>query len=114
MKKSLVKAFLMAMVAFAPTFAMNVSANGSQQVKNNFTYSIDRSTETIKKQLDTAQTDINMKAGWVSWAIGKTIDVVFPVLVVVAVLVAMFGLYTVLSDPAKVKEGMMTIAYGMI
>ena len=49
-----------------------------------------------------------------SWAIGKTIDVVFPVLVVVAVLVAMFGLYTVLSDLAKVKEGMMTITYGMI
>ena len=114
MKKSLVKAFLMAMVAFAPTFAMNVSANGSQQVTNNFTSSIDRSTETIQKHLDTAPTDINMKAWWVSWAIRKTIDVVFPVLVVVAVLVAMFGLYTVLSDPAKVKEGMMTITYGMI
>lgn len=114
MKKLLMKAFLMAMFAVIPAFALQAHADESTNVTNNFSTALDKSTETIKQHLDTAPTDVNMKSGWVSWAIGKIVDVLFPVLIVIAVLVAMFGLYTVLSDPAKVKEGMMTIMYGMV
>lgn len=114
MKKWLVKAFLMGIVVLIPSFVLQVSADESKPVTNNFSAVLDKSTESINKHLDTAPTDVNMKAGWVSWAIAKIVDVLFPVLVVVGVMVAMFGLYTVLSDPAKVKEGMMTIMYGVI
>lgn len=114
MKTLLMKAFLMAMVAVMPAFALQAHADESTNVTNNFGAALDKSTETIKQHLDTAPTDVNMKAGWVSWAIGKTVDVVYPVFLVIGVMVAMFGLYTVLSNPAKVKEGMMTIMYGVV
>ena len=104
----------MGIVLLIPSFVLQVSADESKPVTNNFSAVLDKSTESISKHLDTAPTDVNMKAGWVSWAIAKIVDVLFPVLVVVGVMVAMFGLYTVLSDPAKVKEGMMTIMYGVI
>lgn len=44
----------------------------------------------------------------------KVASVLFPVLVVIAVLVSMIGLYTVLSDPAKIKEGMQMMMNGII
>lgn len=46
--------------------------------------------------------------------ITKVIDVVFPVLIVIGVLVAMVGLYSLFTNPEKTKEGMTMILSGVI
>lgn len=109
MVKKLVQYVLVLMMGIMP-FA-GIFATESKSVTNNFSTSIDKATESIQDKLDVAPTDTDMKSGAVNRMIQKVIDVVFPVFVVIGLLVAMFGLYTVLSDASKTKEGMMTIAY---
>lgn len=112
MVKKLVQYVLVLMMGIMP-FA-GIFATESKSVTNNFSTSIDKATESIQDKLDVAPTDTDMKSGAVNRMIQKVIDVVFPVFVVIGLLVAMFGLYTVLSDASKTKEGMMTIAYWII
>lgn len=90
--------------------SVQVSAQGA-----NFGSSLQQGVESIESHLDTPDTSllIEFKAGFI---IKKVIDILFPVIVIIWVLIAMFGLYTILtsSDTAKLKEGINMMIYGVI
>lgn len=81
----------------------------------NFGAALQQGVESIESHLDTPDSSllIESKAGFI---IKKIIDILFPVILIVGVLVAMFGLYSILTsnDSAKLKEGINMMIYGVI
>lgn len=92
-----------------PVMAQSTDAN------NNFSTSLERWVESIREHLDSPIEDTLV---WWKMAslITKVINVLFPVIVIVGVLVAMIGLYQILtsSDSGKLKEGINIMVYGAI
>lgn len=113
----MIKKFLRAVLCYAFLLAtmmpLSYASNNAVSVTNNFSTALEKATVSVNDHLDTAPTDAS-KAGAVRRIIEKTAAVIFPVLVIVAVLLTMVGLYTVLSDPGKIKEGMQMIMNGII
>lgn len=81
----------------------------------NFGKTLSEATTGIHEHLDNPITDISVD-GKVKSLITKVIDVLFPVMVVIGVLMAMLGFYKILtsSDENKIKEGMTIILSGVI
>lgn len=86
----------------------------AQSSEANFSTSIEKSTTSIAKHLDAGPTELNTEKQTFGRVADKVISVVFPVLIVVGVLVAMIGLYSLLTNPDKIKDGMNMILYGVI
>lgn len=81
----------------------------------NFGVALEKGVESVRQHLDAPDTSgtIDTKAEFV---IKKVIDILFPIIIIIGVLVAMFGLYSILtsSDTGKMKEGINMMIYGVI
>lgn len=90
-------------------------ATEATEVTNNFSTSLWKWIESVGQYLDAADDSVSIE-GNVGFIIQKAIDVLFPVIVVIWVLMAMIGLYQVLtsSEEWKLKEGISMILYGTI
>ena len=95
-------------------FSVNPTSANNDVVTNNFWQAISQSTTSISKHLDEGPTNADMKAGASDYIINKVINILFPVIIVIWILIAMVGLYTILTNPDKMKEGMTMIISGMI
>lgn len=89
--------------------SVNIVAAGG-----NFSDAIQKATHSISGHLDAAPTDVDMRQGAFEFLANKMLQVVFPILIVAGVLTALFGLYSLMMDPAKTKEGMQMILYGVV
>lgn len=92
-----------------PVSAQSIEAN------NNFSTALEQSVESIASHLDKPDTSVSTDKK-VQFLIKKTIDILFPVIIIIGVLVAMIGLYQVLtsSDTGKLKEGINMMIYGAV
>ena len=95
-------------------FTLPVKAQ-STDANNNFSTSLGKWVESIREHLDNPIED-TLIGGKVTSLMLKVIDVLFPIIVIVGVLVAMFGLYSILtsSDSWKLKDGVSMMVYGAI
>lgn len=96
------------------SFVLPVSAQ-SIEANNNFSTALEQSVESIASHLDKPDTSVSTDKK-VQFLIKKTIDILFPVIIIIGVLVAMIGLYQVLtsSDTGKLKEGINMMIYGAV
>lgn len=94
---------------------MSSVAAQSTEANNNFSTALEQGVESVASHLDTPDTSVSTD-NKVQFLIKKTIDILFPIIIVVGVLVAMIGLYQVLtsSDAGKLKEGINVMIYGAI
>lgn len=100
-----------------PAFAGGDSSRSSwtwEQENFNFGIAIQETTTTIEKHIDGWPSELLVPDRLHAVFITKVIDVVFPVLIVIGVLVAMVGLYSLFTNPEKTKEGMTMILSGVI
>ncbi len=81
----------------------------------NFWEALQQGTESIAPHLDAPSTALQVQ-DTAAWVVQKVVDVLFPVILIVGVLVAMFGLYQILtsSDEGKLKSWMHMMIYGVI
>ena len=81
----------------------------------NFWEALQQGTESIAPHLDAPSTALQVQ-DTAAWVVQKVVDVLFPVILIVGVLVAMFGLYQILtsSDEGKLKSWMHMMIYGVV
>ena len=87
-----------------------MSANGGR-----FSESLSESTESIRGHLDDAPSAFTPDQS-VNFIIKKVIDVLVPVIIVLGVLVAIFGLYKYFTsqDPSGLQDAMRLIIVGVV
>ncbi|PZM87278.1 MAG: hypothetical protein DLD55_02290, partial [candidate division SR1 bacterium] len=92
-----------------------VSFSAPVAAQANFGQALEQGTKSIATHLDAPSTALQIQ-DTAAWVVQKVIDVLFPVILIVGVLVAMFGLYQILtsSDEGKLKSGMHMMLYGII
>lgn len=92
-----------------------VSSLAPVSAQANFWKALEQGTESIASHLDAPSTALQVQ-DTAAWVIQKVIDVLFPVILIVGVLVAMIGLYQILtsSDDGKLKGWMNMMLYGVI
>ena len=95
-------------------FSGNPASANNATVTNNFWQAIEKATQSLSGNLDVGPSDVDMKVGATNFVMKRVIEVLFPVMIVIWVLVAMVGLYSMLTNPDKIKEGMTMIISGMI
>lgn len=101
---------------FLPSISFADEAGTEEQnYSNNFTDALSQSTAWIQQHIDGTVVAADKKST-TNNIIKKVTNTVFSVMIVVWVLIAMIGLYQVLtsSDESKVKSWTMTLLYGVI
>lgn len=111
--------FLMGGFAFSPlvpAFAGGESTWWWTTNRENFNFglAIEETTQSLSGTLDAVPTEVSLEARLNSVFVEKVIQVLFPVLIMIGILVAMVGLYSLFTNPDKTKEGMTMILGGVV